>query len=139
MDIDKIDDIKKEISSVREKTFEINDKVNDIKLDISSHLADFREQIVTQRHMQENLQLMAESLKKNTESLIEHMARTKMNEIAVEELKNISENLDKRLSPLEISDIEDKAVAKMWKRMGLILGALTATVSAIYAILNIIK
>ncbi|NBW58033.1 hypothetical protein EBR43_09715 [bacterium] len=139
MDIDKIDDIKKEISSVREKTIEINDKINDIKLDISSHLADFREQVVTQKHMQENLQLMTESLKKNTESLIEHMARTKMNEVAIEELKSISQNLDNRLSPLEICDIEDKAVAKMWKRIGLIIGGLTAVVSAIYTILNIIK
>jgi chromosome segregation ATPase len=139
MDINKIDDIKKEISSVREKTIEINDKINDIKLDISSHLADFREQVVTQKHMQENLQLMADVLNKNTESLIEHMARTKMNELAIQELKNISANIDSRLSPLEVSNIEKKAVSNMLKKISFVMGSVATLVSIVYTILNIIK
>jgi len=139
MNDDKIDDLKKEMSDVRYTTSQINEKVNDIKLDIASHVADFREQVVTQKHMQENLSMIAKALQQNTDSLIEHMARTKTNEVAIEELKNISINIDKRLSPLEISQIEKNTINKIWKKIGWAIGTIATLVSFVYTIFNILS
>jgi hypothetical protein len=129
---DKIDLISKDIEFVKDIVQDTGSRVSKLE-DATAGLArDFHDHIATDREMGKDIARIGEILEKNTDSLIEHMRRTELNEASISELKNISLKLNERIQPLEISQIESQAGWKLWTKLGAIAGT-------IFVILNLIK
>lgn len=129
---DKIDLISKDIEFVKDIVQDTGSRVSKLE-DATAGLAkDFHEHIATDREMGKDIAKISNILEKNTESLIEHMRRTELNEASLKELKNINLRLSERIEPLEKSHIEGQAVWKIWAKIGALAGTTLV-------ILNIIK
>jgi len=76
------------------------------------------------------------TLEKNTESLIEHMRRTELNEAALSELKAMNDKMDSRLEPLEKSHIEKQTIIKVVAKISAFIGGLIGFASLMYEILS---
>jgi len=136
---EKIDLISKDIEFVKETVQSVDRRVSNLEGSLNRHAEILVERSVTDRHMYTELHRMNDILQKNTDSLTEHMRRTELNEIAVNELKDLNRSFNQRIAPLEQSQIEKVGVAKLWKKTGIALGLITSLVSIIYTLLNIAK
>lgn len=136
---EKIDLISKDVEFVKETVQNVDRRVLNLESSISRHTEILVERSVTDRQMYTELHRMNDILQKNTDSLTEHMRRTELNELAVNELKDLSKSFNHRLVPLEQSQIEKVGVAKLWKKIGIALGLITSVVSIVYTLLNIAK
>lgn len=136
---DKMDLISKDVEFVKDAVQAVDRRVSNVETSLNKHTEILVERSVTDRQMYTELHRMNDILQKNTDSLSEHMRRTELNEIAVSELKEISRAINIRLVPIEQSYIEKIGAAKLWKKMGVVLGATTSLMSIVYTILSILK
>jgi biopolymer transport protein ExbB/TolQ len=136
MSDDKIDLISKDIEFVKDIVQDTSRRVSSLEASTSSFVKDFNEHIATDRQMSTEMSRIGRILEKNTDSLIEHMRRTEINELSINELKNISLKIDERLQPLEKSYSERNTIIKMAAKIGAFIGGLIGLVSLAYEILR---
>lgn len=134
MSDDKIDLISKDIEFVKDIVQDTSRRVSSLETSTSSFVKDFNEHIATDRQMSKEMTRIGHILEKNTESLIEHMRRTEINELSINELKNISLKIDQRLHPLEKSYSERTALIKVIAKFGAFIGGLVGLLSLAYEI-----
>jgi hypothetical protein len=134
MDNDKIDLISKDLEFVKDTVQETGRRMTLLESSMSDFHKDFGEHISTDRQMGHEIAYIRKTLDKNTESLIEHMRRTELNEIGIEELKNISLKIDSRLQPIERSHTEKQAIIKAVAKIGAFIVGLVGIASFLYDI-----
>lgn len=137
-DIGKMELISRDLEFVKDTVQEISRRVSSLETTLSKHSDSFTEHVTTDKQMYEEIKRTNDILEKNTESLIEHVRRTELNEIAIKELKSMNQRFDSRLTPIEHSHIEKAGLQKAWKRVGIVLGVVASVASIIYNILQII-
>ena len=121
---DKIDLISKDIEFVKDIVQDTGRRVSSLEEATNQFSKDFHEHITTDRQMNNEISRIGRILEKNTDSLVEHMRRTEINEINIGELKNISLKLDQRLQPLENSYVSRKAAAMVVAKIMAVAGGL---------------
>lgn len=136
MDDDKIGLISKDLEFVKDTVQETGRRISNLETSMSDFHKDFSEHISTDRQMGQEITHIRKTLEKNTESLVEHMRRTQLNEIGIEELKAISLKIDSRIQPLEHAHIERQAVLKMIAKIGAMIGGFVGLASFLYEILT---
>jgi chromosome segregation ATPase len=99
---------------------------------MSSFEKDFAEHMATDRQLAQEISRIGRTLEKNTDSLIEHMRRTEINEMNINELKSISEKIDSRLKPIENDIAGRKAVISLFMKLGGLIGGLVGLFSFLY-------
>lgn len=137
-DISKIELMSRDVEFVKDTVQDISRRVNSLETTLSKHSENFTEHVTTDKQMYEEIKRTNDILEKNTESLIEHVRRTELNEIAIQELKSMNQRFDSRLTPIEHSHIEKAGLQKLWVRVGVALGIGASAASIIYNILQII-
>lgn len=134
MEKDKISLISKDLEFVKDTVQDTNKRINGLENSMSSFQKDFAERSANDRQLANEMTRMGSTLEKNTESLIEHMRRTEMNELNINELKNISEKIDSRLKPIEHDIAGRKAVVGLAMKIGGLIGGLVGLLSFLYDI-----
>jgi hypothetical protein len=136
MDNDKIDLISRDLEFVKDIVQETGQRISNLEKSMSDFQRDFSEHIATDRQMGQEIGRISRTLEKNTDSLVEHMRRTSLNEAGIEELKNISLKIDSRLHPLEKSYVERQTAIKLMAKIGAFIGGLVGLASLLYDILS---
>lgn len=136
MDSDKIDLISKDLEFVKDTVQETGRRISSLEQSMVDFHKDFSDHISTDRQMGHEIVYIRKTLEKNTESLVEHMQRTALNEASIEELKNISMKIDSRLQPLERSHVEKQTALKLIAKIGAFVGGLIGLASLLYDILS---
>jgi len=130
----KIDLISKDLEFVKDSVQDTSARIRSLEISVHSFSNDFAEHVATDRQVGSEIAKIAKTLEKNTDSLIEHMRRTEINEMNINELKNISEKIDSRLRPIEHDIAGKNAILAMVMKMGGIIGGLIAVCSFLYDI-----
>lgn len=118
-DIDsKLSDIQDQVNSISESVHSIDKEIALTQQTLKAHT---NHDEMLDKQIVEQLGLINEGLRKNTESLNEHMYRTDL-------LETIVKKMDTRLSPLEVKHIQTEAV-DTWRH-----NALMKTIKIIGAI-----
>jgi uncharacterized membrane protein YheB (UPF0754 family) len=136
MENDKVDLISKDLEFVKDTVQETGRRISNLESSMSDFHKDFNEHIATDRHMGHEIAHIRKTLEKNTESLVEHMRRTELNEMALNELKVLNQKMDFRLEPLEKSHIEKQTALKLIAKIGAFVGGLIGLASFLYDILS---
>lgn len=136
---DRTDIIIKDIDIVKSSILGVDNRISNVETSLNRHAEILVERAATDRQMYSELHRMNDILQKNTDSLLEHMRRTDLNEMAIKELKDISSSVRERLEPIERVHIEKVGAAKLWKKIGITAGVLASIVSIVYTILSITK
>lgn len=127
-----------EIRSLEESVKDVSNKVNSLDKNFVEYKVSFDNHVSVDEKMYAELRRMNDILAENTESLKTHIRRT-------DALEDLAIGMNKRLSELEVKNIEQKAI-KAWLRGKMmlcakIIGALTgisALITAVYTALPII-
>jgi len=130
----KIDLISKDLEFVKDSVQDTSARIRSLEISVHSFSNDFAEHVATDRQVGSEIAKIAKTLEKNTDSLIEHMRRTEINEMNINELKSISEKIDSRLRPIEHDIAGKNAILAMVMKMGGIIGGLIAVCSFLYDI-----
>lgn len=133
---DKVDLISKDLEFVKDTVQETGRRISNLESSMSDFHKDFSEHIATDRQMGHEIAYIRKTLEKNTESLIEHMRRTELNEMALNELKAMNDKMDSRLEPLEKSYIEKQTIVKVVAKISAFIGGLIGFASLMYEILS---
>ena len=133
---DKIDLISKDIEFVKDVVQDTSRRLSNLEESTVQFSRDFSEHIATDKQMGQELTRMTRILEKNTESLVEHMRRTEINEMGIDELKKISISIDQRLQPLEKSHIERKTAIIIIAKIGAFIAGTIGIISFIYEIMK---
>lgn len=136
MSNDKIDLISKDLEFVKDTVQETGRRISNLESSMSDFHKDFSEHISTDRQMGDEIAGIRKTLEKNTDSLIEHMRRTDLNEMGIQELKNISLKIDSRLQPLEQAYIERQTLFKLIAKISALVGGLIGFASFMYEVLS---
>jgi hypothetical protein len=136
MNDDKIDLISKDLEFVKDTVQDTGRRMSKLEESMSDFHKDFGEHIATDRQMGQEIAHIRKTLEKNTDSLIEHMRRTEINELSLQELKVLNEKIDLRLEPLEKSHIEKQAILKVVAKISAFVGGLIGFASFMYEILS---
>lgn len=136
MDSDKIDLISKDLEFVKDTVQDTGRRMSKLEESMSDFHKDFSEHIATDRQMGQEIAYIRKTLEKNTDSLIEHMRRTEINELSLQELKVLNEKIDSRLEPLEKSHVERQALLKVVAKISALIGGLVGFASLMYEILS---
>lgn len=136
MDKDSLDLISKDVEFVKDTVIETNKRINNLEESVSSFQRDFAEHIATDRQLVQEISRIGVTLEKNTESLMEHMRRTELNEASIDQLKEISLKIDSRLKPLEEAYIEKAGVMKFAAKLGTFIGIAVAVITLVYTVLS---
>jgi chromosome segregation ATPase len=136
MENDKVDLISKDLEFVKDTVQETGRRISSLESSMSDFHKDFSEHIATDRQMGHEITYIRKTLEKNTESLIEHMRRTELNEAALSELKAMNDKMDSRLEPLEKSHIEKQTIIKVVAKISAFIGGLIGFASLMYEILS---
>lgn len=131
---DKIDLISKDIEFVKDIVQDTSRRVSSLEEATSQFSKDFHEHIATDRQMNSEISRIGRILEKNTDSLVEHMRRTDINELSINELKNISLKLDQRLQPLESSYTQRKTMMILIAKIAAVAAALAGFAKFLYEI-----
>jgi hypothetical protein len=121
MSDDKISLISKDIEFVKNVVQDTSHRLSGLEEATSKFSRDFHEHIATDKQMSHEIMRIGRVLEKNTDSLVEHMRRTQLNEMSIEELKNISVKLDERLQPLESTHMQRRTYFIVIAKIGAIL------------------
>lgn len=130
-----VNQIKYSLDSMDSKLDKVEDKVNQGNVEFKEHVA--REAVSDQTIINE-LRKMNELWRDSNENWREHMQRTKLNEVAVHQLKEINEKTEKRLQIVEDDLKGRKAVIKFFKLIGIIGVAISGTIGAYLAIASLL-
>lgn len=152
-DSSRIDDlIMKGIDKVEEKVDKVGSKVETVESDLKdlnsqfrTHEEMFKKHLETDEKMYQEFAKMNNTLRDNTESLIEHMAQTKLVRQEVRlardmanDLKVAVEKIDGRLQPIEEDRIKKEAVKEFMKerakKWSIYVGILGTIIGIIYTI-----
>lgn len=131
---DKIDLISKDIEFVKDIVQDTSRRVSSLEEATSQFSKDFHEHIATDRQMNVEIARIGRILEKNTDSLVEHMRRTDINELSINELKSISLKLDQRLQPLESSYTQRKTMMILIAKIAAVAAALAGFAKFLYEI-----
>lgn len=134
MDNDKIDLISKDLEFVKETVQDTKHRISNLESSMADFHKDFNEHIATDRHMSGEIAQIRKTLEKNTDSLVEHMRRTELNEMGINELKAISIKLDSRLTPVEKFQTSEQAVIKVGIKLCAFIGGIIGIASLLYDI-----
>jgi hypothetical protein len=93
MEDDKVNLISKDLEFVKDTVQETGRRISNLESSMSGFHKDFSEHIATDRQMGHEIAYIRKTLEKNTDSLVEHMRRTELNEMALNELKAMNYNL----------------------------------------------
>jgi hypothetical protein len=130
-----VDQIKNSLDSMDSKLDKVEDKVHQGNIEFKEHIA--REAVSDDAIIGE-LRKMNELWKESNENWREHMQRTRLNEVAVGHLKEINEKSEKRLQIVEDDLKGRKAVIKFFKVIGIIAVAISGSIGAYLAIVNLL-
>lgn len=136
MDKDSLDLISKDVEFVKDTVIETNKRINNLEESVSSFQRDFAEHIATDRQLVQEISRIGNTLERNTESLAEHMRRTELNELSIEQLKELNLKIDSRLKPLEEASIEKAGVMKFAAKLGAFIGVAVAVATLVYKLLG---
>jgi predicted RND superfamily exporter protein len=134
----KIDIISKDLEFVKDIVQDVGNRVSSLESGQAEQSKLMADHFATDQQMYKELHRMNNILEENTQSLIKHMQRSELNELAVQELKKMNENFEKRLVPIEHKNIERAGVLKFWKALVYTLGGLASLASAIYTVLHLL-
>lgn len=136
MDKDKTDLISRDLEFVKDTVLDTSKRISNLENSMSSFEKDFSEHIATDKQLAQEISRIGKTLEKNTDSLIEHMRRTEINELSINELKTISLKLDSRLQPLEESFVEKAGVVKFMAKVGAVIGIAAGVATLIFKLLG---
>lgn len=128
--------ISKDLEFVKDTVTDTSKRISNLESSMSSFEKDFSEHIATDRQLAQEISRISKTLEKNTDSLIEHMRRTEINELNINELKNISIKIDSRLQPLESAFVERSGVMKFAAKVGAFIGIAVTVATLIYKLLG---
>lgn len=135
---DRIDQISKELEFVKSVTQDSNQRLTSLETSMNKFVAEFSDHLASDRVMTGELTRMANTLERNTQSLVEHMRRTDLAEVAIGHLKEEHEELEERVSPLEGHQLERQAASKLFKTLAGITAGIASLASVIYTIAKIL-
>lgn len=130
-----IDQIKNSLDSMDSKLDKVEDKVHQGNIEFKEHIA--RESVSDEAIIGE-LRKMNDLWRESNDNWREHMQRTRLNEVAVDHLKEINEKSEKRLQIVEDDLKGRKAVVNFFKVVGIIAVAISGTIGAYLAIVNLL-
>lgn len=131
-DKDLVELISRDLEFVKDTVQDTSKRINSLENSMSSFEKDFAEHMATDRQLAQEISRIGRTLEKNTDSLIEHMRRTEINEMNINELKSISEKIDSRLKPIENDIAGRKAVISLFMKLGGLIGGLVGLFSFLY-------
>lgn len=126
----------KDLEFVKDTVTDTSKRINNLETSMSSFEKDFAEHIATDRQLAQEIERIGKTLEKNTDSLVEHIRRTEINEMNINELKNISLKIDQRLQPLENAHVERAGVMKFAAKLGAFIGVAAGVATLIYKLLG---
>lgn len=126
----------KDLEFVKDTVTDTSKRINNLESSLSSFEKDFAEHIATDRQLAQEIERIGKTLEKNTDSLVEHIRRTEINEMNINELKNISLKIDQRLQPLENAHVERAGVMKFAAKLGAFIGVVAGVATLIYKLLG---
>jgi hypothetical protein len=130
-----VDQIKNSLDSMDSKLDKVQDKVHEGNIEFKEHIT---REAVSMEIIVEEIRKTNELWSKSNDNWREHMQRTRLNEVAVDHLKEINEKSEKRLQIVEDDLKGRKAVVKFFKVVGIIAVAVSGTIGAYLAILNLL-
>jgi len=130
-----VDQIKNSLDSMDSKLDKVEDKVHQSNIEFKEHIA--REAVSDEAIIGE-LRKMNELWRESNDNWREHMQRTRLNEVAVDHLKEINEKSEKRLQIVEDDLKGRKAVVKFFKVVGIIGVAVSGSIGAYMALVNLL-
>lgn len=136
MDKEVVDLISKDIGFVKDTVIDTSKRINKLEDSMSSFEKDFAEHIATDRQLAQEISRIGKTLERNTDSLVEHMRRTELNEMGIEHLKDISTKIDSRLKPLEDAFVEKAGVMKFAAKLGAFIGVVVTVATLVYKLLG---
>lgn len=131
-DKDLVELVSKDLEFVKDVVQDTSKRINSLESSMSSFEKDFAEHMATDRQLAKEIERMGRTLERNTDSLVEHMRRTEINELNIEELKNISQKIDERLRPVEEQAAGVRAIVATVLKMGGIIGGIATMASMAY-------
>lgn len=87
------------------------------------------------KHVADHIGNIDRNLERNTNSLIEHMRRTEINELNINSLKDISVKIDSRLDDLEAYNLKRDASIKTLAKLGALIGGMIGAASLFFDLL----
>jgi hypothetical protein len=131
-----VDQIKSSLDSMDSKLDKVEETVHKGNIEFKEHVA--REAVSSETIVNE-LRKMNELQKEGNENWREHMQRTRLNEVAVHQLKEIYERSEKRLQIVEDDLNGRKAIVKFFKVIGIIAAAVSGVIGAYIAVTSILN
>jgi hypothetical protein len=131
-----VDKIKESVSSIDSKIDKIEEQIIESNLNFVKHVAS---EAVSDEVIVNELRKMNELQKEGNENWREHMQRTRLNEVAVHQLKEIYERSEKRLQIVEDDLNGRKAIVKFFKVIGIIAAAVSGVIGAYIAVTSILN
>ena len=132
MSNDKIDLISKDIEFVKDIVQDTGRRLSNLE-DTSRKLSlDLNERASADKQISLEIARMGDILDKNTDSLVEHMRRTDINELNINELKNISLKLDQRIQPLEHTNLQRKTLIFLVLKICAFVAGLASVAKLVY-------
>jgi hypothetical protein len=125
-----------DLEFVKDIVQDTSKRINNLETSMYSIQKDITEKSMVDKQLTNEMTRISQTLEKNTESLIEHMRRTEINEMNINELKNISEKIDSRLQPVERHIHDRQAIVAGLLKFGGILSGLMALISFAYNLLK---
>jgi len=139
MSDDRIDQISKELEFVKSVTQDSNQRLTSLETSMNKFVTEFSDHLASDRVMTGELTRMANTLERNTLSLVEHMRRTDLAEVAINHLKEEHEELEERVGPLEGHQLERQATSKMLRTLAGAVAAVASLASVIYTVAKILN
>lgn len=116
------------LNHIRDKVDEVSDTVYKIDKEVALQKAAFDAHMEQDEKMYEEFKRMNDILQENTLSLKEHMAQTML-------LRDMCLKIDARLAPLEVKDIEQKAIKEYRKERIIMIAKVLSALAAIVGII----
>lgn len=120
------------LDNVMEKLDNVEDKISDIRTKLEVHLSKFDIHVELEKEQNDILKRNTDILQENTRSLREHMERTDLLETYVQQL-------EKRVSPVEMDLLRSNAVADWWKSRVVFMAKLGGAIAAVSTIFGLLK
>lgn len=120
------------LDNVMEKLDNVEDKISDIRTKLEVHLSKFDMHVQLEQEQNEILRRNTDILQENTQSLRDHMERTDL-------LESYVQQLEKRVSPVEMDLLRSNAVADWWKSRVIFMAKLGGALAAVSTIFGLLK
>jgi len=132
MSDDKINLISKDIEFVKDIVQDTSRRMSNLEDATNKFSRDFHEHISVDRQMGNEIVRIGQILEKNTDSLVEHMRRTEINEMNINELKSLNMKLDQRLQPIESSHLQFKTLMILIGKIFAVVAGMAGLIKFLY-------